>query len=125
MIYHNHAVMVICVFQCFNSLMSMRFTEFAVGKQDKLAESYWKHLKTGPKSYVSCPYHVLIIKKKQVANHWNQLNSGKSMGKMMENDGTYWKMMENDLLDGWETLGSSLASHFIGNTNTHSSLAPS
>ena len=55
--------MVICVFQCFNSLMSMRFTEFAFGKQDKLAESYWKHLKTGPKSYVSCPYHVLIIKK--------------------------------------------------------------
>ena len=26
---------------------------------------------------------------------------------------------------GWETLGSSLAPHLIGNMNTHSSLAPS
>ena len=29
------------------------------------------------------------------------------------------------LVCGWETLGSSLAPHLIGNMNTHSSLAPS
>ena len=29
------------------------------------------------------------------------------------------------LVYGWETLGSSLAPHLIGNMNTHSSLAPS
>ena len=30
-----------------------------------------------------------------------------------------------ELVCGWETLGSSLAPHLIGNMNTHSSLAPS